>query len=85
MRILRGNQPAEPKYDPPRRYQPKEPFCDMRASHWVEIILTLALFGVGISQLLVYSRQAELMATQAQIADDSNALQRAIQRASIKS
>src|ERR1700719_2221947 len=81
MLIIRSSQPPSPKYEPPPRYRPKKPFWDMRASHWVQIILTVALIGVGVSQLWVYRRQAGIMDTQARISEQANNLTQSIQRA----
>ena len=58
-------------------------FFDLKLSHWVEIALTAALVGIGIGQLIIYSRQATIMATQANIADNQNKLTASIQRAFI--
>lgn len=63
---------------PPRRHwKATEPFWDFRASHWVEVALTAALLGVGLSQLYVYWRQAGIMKTQANTAELMASLQRA--------
>ena len=62
--------PREPQSLPPkprRHWKAAEPFIDLRLSHWVEIILTAALIFVGVSQLLVYRRQADIMDKQAEI------------------
>jgi hypothetical protein len=58
--------PASAK--PPRnRWQASEPFVDFKASHWVEIALTLAIVLVGLLQLGVYTRQAKIMRDQTNI------------------
>lgn len=64
MRLIRRREPSEPDYDPPQKYRPQKPFWDMQASHWVGVVLTVALIGVGLSQLVVYWRQAGMMDTQ---------------------
>jgi hypothetical protein len=59
----------QPSKKPPKHHwNATEPLFDLRASHWVEIFLTIALFGVGVAQLVVYQRQAGIMETQAEIA-----------------
>ena len=63
----------QPNNKPPRRHwKATEPFIDLKASHWVEILLTIALIGVGLSQIYVYWRQAGIMKTQAEIAARQN-------------
>jgi len=52
---------------PKRNWQATEPFCDLKLSHWVGILLTAALVVVGISQFVVYLRQASIMREQASI------------------
>ncbi len=47
----------------------KERFFDLKVSHCVEIILTLALVGIGCLQYTVYARQAVIMQTQVDIMD----------------
>jgi hypothetical protein len=67
---------------PPEQYwNASEPFMDFKASHWVELLLTIALIGVGLSQLFVYWRQAKIMDKQAQISSDQNAISTSTQRA----
>ena len=67
---------------PPKRYwSATEPFFDFRASHWVEIFLTIALIGVGVAQFVVYWRQAGIMKTQADIASTQNKITIAGERA----
>jgi hypothetical protein len=46
------------------RVQLEERFFDLKFSHWVEIILTIALVVIGGFQFVVYSRQAEIMEAQ---------------------
>ena len=41
-----------------------ERFWDFRASHWVTAFLTLALVGIGISQVCIYKRQTEIFYSQ---------------------
>jgi hypothetical protein len=53
---------------PPKRYwEATESRFDLKFSHWVEILLTLALVFVGIAQLVVYKRQASIMDEQTNI------------------
>ena len=50
---------------PPRRYwQAAERFVDLRLSHWIQIVLTIALLIVAASQALIYFRQAKIMGRQ---------------------
>ena len=61
--------PASQDGKPPKRHwNATEPFIDMRASHWAEVVLTIALLAVGIGQLFVYFRQASIMEKQTAIA-----------------
>ena len=59
-------EPApQPRSKPPKRYwHASEPFVDLKLSHWVEIVLTVALVFVGVSQLVVYTHQAGIMRKQ---------------------
>ncbi len=59
-------EPApQPRSKPPKRYwHASEPFVDLKLSHWVEIVLTVALVFVGVSQLVVYTYQAGIMRKQ---------------------
>jgi hypothetical protein len=66
---------------PRRHWEATESFCDLKLSHWVEIFLTFALLLVGISQLVVYWRQAGIMKQQAVISRQQNDITIAIQRA----
>lgn len=52
------DQPAPGKQPSGRR----ELFWDLKASHWVEVFLTVVLIGVGWLQYSVYTRQANIMA-----------------------
>ena len=57
-----------PSAKPPRnQWQASEPFIDFKASHLVEIGLTLAIALVGLLQLGVYMRQAKIMKDQTTI------------------
>ena len=77
--------PTHPNSKPPKRHwNATEPFFDMRASHWVEVVLTFTLLLVGASQLFVYHRQASIMETQASIATTQLAFQEGVSRAWIK-
>jgi hypothetical protein len=71
MSQISGNQPPEQKERKPPKdcWNATEPFCDLKASHWVEIGLTLALVGVGVAQFTVYNRQAGIMNEQTKISD----------------
>src|SRR4029077_595291 len=82
MSPISGDQsPDQENRKPPKRYwNATEPFCDLKASHWVEIGLTLALVGVGIAQFTVYKRQASIMDEQARIAVRQVKLMEADQR-----
>lgn len=46
----------------------REPFWDCKASHWIEVLLTVTLIIVGVLQYTVYNRQAGIMDKQADIA-----------------
>jgi hypothetical protein len=85
MRGISDSQPSEQqKAKPPRRHwKATESFFDLKLSHWVEIALTAALVGIGIGQLVIYSRQANIMDTQANIANDQNKITASIQRSFI--
>lgn len=45
------------KWGPIRKWRAKEPFFDLKISHWVQIALTVALVGIGYLQWTVYSNQ----------------------------
>ena len=66
MSGISDRQPSEQQSAKPprRRWEATESFFDLKLSHWVEIALTAALVGIGIGQLIIYSRQATIMATQ---------------------
>ena len=85
MSVISDPQPSEQQSaEPPRRHcKATESFFDLKLSHWVEIGLTAALVGIGVGQLIIYSRQANIMATLANLADDQNKLTASIQRAFI--
>jgi len=81
-----GNiQPPQKKNDkPPSRYwYPTKPFYDLRFSHWVEILFSISLLVVAVSQLSIYSRQAGIMSTQANIADQQTKIMQQTGRAFI--
>jgi hypothetical protein len=69
MGLADDESPTEQKSKKPpaREWYARKPFWDLRASHWAEILLTVALLGVGGSQLYVYWRQAGIMDKQASI------------------
>ena len=70
---------------PPGRYWfAEEPFFDLKASHWVEILLTLALLTVGGSQAYIYWRQAEIMGTQTSVYKSQLAFQESVSRAWVR-
>jgi hypothetical protein len=83
MRIIRRNPPTEHQYSPSRKYQPKAPFWDFRASQLATVALTIALIWVGISQVIVADKQANIANSQADIAREQNDLNRSIQHALI--
>jgi hypothetical protein len=65
---------GQPEYQSPSGQQPsegRERFWDLKASHWVEVFLTLVLIGVGYLQYKVYQRQAGIMQTQSEITLES--------------
>jgi hypothetical protein len=66
----RNPQPNEheSKKPPYRYWHATESFFDLKASHWVEILLTFALLCVGGTQASIYWRQTGVMQTQADIA-----------------
>ena len=70
MSVAGAPTPIEQKRKKPPRHKwyAGESFWNLRASHWAEILLTLALLTVGASRLYVYQRQAGIMNTQASIA-----------------
>lgn len=58
---------AQASCQPARCEQPaagSERFWDLKASHSVEVFLSLVLIGIGLLQYCVYSRQAGIMETQ---------------------
>jgi hypothetical protein len=69
MTNLGGEEPRQhAREEPPERQRPaRERFWDFKASHWVEVVLTLALVVVGALQYSVYNRQARIMETQTDI------------------
>jgi hypothetical protein len=64
-------EPSNPTADkPPKRNWEAvrtERFIDLKFSHYIEIILTLALVGIAYLQYAVYTRQAAIMDTQTRI------------------
>jgi hypothetical protein len=66
---LRGQGNGKP---PRRHWEAKEPFFDLKLSHWVQIALTVVLGGIAYLQYTVYTRQAGIMQTQADIAAKQN-------------
>ena len=59
----------------------KEPWFDLKFSHFIEIILTGALVGIAYFQYTVYTRQAGIMQTQTEISRAQNDLTIEINRA----
>src|SRR5258708_27241857 len=62
--------PGQPGEQPAQSEQPsaqRERFWDLKASHWVEVFLTVVLICVGYLQYRVYARQAGIMETQTHI------------------
>jgi hypothetical protein len=55
----------------------------LKASHWVEILLTVALLIVGGTQAFIYWRQAGIMQTQADIAAKQVSISAATERANV--
>jgi hypothetical protein len=62
---------------------PKRNWEAVTKPHWIEIVLGIALAIIGIFQVCIYIRQADIMDRQAIIASDTNALTKSIQRAFI--
>jgi hypothetical protein len=65
-------QRGQPETQPRNGQQPlerRERFWDLKASHWVEVFLTVVLIVVGYLQYLVYSRQAGIMEQQTAISE----------------
>jgi hypothetical protein len=78
-----GQEYTEDK--PPKRFwNASEPFFDLRLSHWIEVLLTVALIGVGVGQIMIYLHQAIIMDTQANIASRQLSLSESIERPWIK-
>lgn len=83
MRDISGNTPSDQQHDkPPRRHwKATEPFFDLKLSHWIGIILTAALVGVGVGQIIIYAREARIMQTQDDIAAKQTEIAAAANRA----
>jgi hypothetical protein len=61
--------PEQPRYQLAEGHQPAalgERFWDLKASHWVEVFLTVVLICIGYLQYTVYTQQAGIMQTQDQ-------------------
>lgn len=78
-----GDTPLEGDTEPPEQPQrqraqgdqptaQREQFWDLKASHWVEVFLTIVLICVGLLQYRVYTRQAGIMDKQVEIASRQN-------------
>jgi hypothetical protein len=82
MSLVGDQNPSDQQTSQPpkRHWKAEKPFSDLRASHCVEIFLTIALLFVGISQLCVYLRQASIMKKQAAISEQQLALSQAVER-----
>jgi hypothetical protein len=52
---------------PKKDWRASEGFVDLKLSHWIQILLTLALVSVGLAQVFVYLRQAHIMRAQTDI------------------
>src|ERR1700733_10039811 len=66
---------------PPKRYwEAKEQFFDLKASHWVQIVLTIVLGCIAYAQYTVYSRQAGIMDEQTNISKRQLGLTEIVQR-----
>jgi hypothetical protein len=74
MSDIGGGTPSDQEGgEPPRRHwKAAEPFFDLKFSHWIEILLTVGLVGIGLGQIVIYSRQAAIMDKQVTIADTQN-------------
>jgi hypothetical protein len=85
MTDLGEKEPSEERSDKPPKSNweatQKDRFLDLKLSHYIEILLTLALVGIACLQYVVYRRQAGIMQTQADIADRQNSITEATQRA----
>jgi hypothetical protein len=67
--------PEQPQRQATQGEQPtaqRERFWDLKASHCVEVFLTVVLIGIGLLQYRVYTRQAAIMDKQANIAFSQN-------------
>jgi hypothetical protein len=62
-------QAEETKKPPKGAWEAKESFFDLKASHWVQIALTVVLGCIAYAQYSVYNRQAGIMDKQAIIAE----------------
>jgi hypothetical protein len=60
---LTADKPPKPNWEAVRT----ERFIDLKFSHYIEIILTIALVGIAYLQYSVYARQAAMMDTQTRI------------------
>ena len=73
----RGGKPFKRNWETVRR----EKFFDLKFSHYVEIILTIALVGIAYFQFTVYKSQAVIMQKEADIASEQNKISMEAQRA----
>jgi hypothetical protein len=67
---IEGDAESSEQHQPAQGDQPTAPrerFWDLKASHWVEVFLTVVLICVGYLQYCVYTRQAGIMDTQTRI------------------
>jgi hypothetical protein len=72
---LVGSPEPEPEKNakpPKRHWEAAESFFDLKASHWVQIVLTIVLGCIAFAQYTVYNRQAGIMDKQADIATKQN-------------
>ena len=59
-----GQRPAHDKTDPITSVNRSNPFFDLKASHWINAGLTLAIFCVALTQCSVYQNQTTVMRSQ---------------------
>lgn len=75
--------PSEQTKRPKSNWEATEPFYDFKFSSLAAICLSAALFFVGVMQVCVYLRQADIMAAQSEISRDQLSESKATQRAFI--
>jgi hypothetical protein len=79
MSVEGGNAPEETPGEEPASgaRRTREPFWDMKASHWAQALLAVAILCVSGAQLLVYRDQAATMSGQLTEMQSSSAITRA--------